>query len=99
MFFFQKKKDLSYFLEYIIYKKKILLIFLYIETKFFNLKLYIRHIKSRQELFLFPLILNFRSNLRDRLNLHRYTVCKKPRTYGHHEFHMIHRYLCQHSHF
>ena len=36
---------------------------------------------------------------RGRFTLHRHTVCRKPRTFGFHDFYMIWRYSCQHSHF
>ena len=47
----------------------------------------------------YPLKTNFRFSLRGRFTLHRNTVCRKPRTFGSHDFHMIFRYSCQHSHF
>jgi len=46
-----------------------------------------------------PLIGSCHSYLRGRLTLHWFTVCRNPRTFGDHDFHMIFRYSCQHSHF
>ena len=47
----------------------------------------------------YPLIGSFRYYLRGRFTLHWIPVCRNPRTFGDHDFHMIYRYLCQHSHF
>ena len=48
---------------------------------------------------LYPSRPSCRSSFRGRFTLHRDTVCRKPRTFGYHDFHMICRYSCQHSHF
>ena len=47
----------------------------------------------------YPLKQSYHLLLRGRFTLHRHTVCRKPRTFGHHDCHMILRYSCQHSHF
>ncbi len=48
---------------------------------------------------LIPIDYSFRSRLRGRLTLRGLTLRRKPWTYGEHVFHMLYRYLCQHSHF
>lgn len=48
---------------------------------------------------LIPIDYAFQPHLRDRLTLHRLTLRKNPWTFGENVFHILYRYLCQHSHF
>ena len=64
-----------------------------------NLKLVVTKLRINESSSLNPSKTSCRSFLRGRFTLHRNTVCRKPRTFGYHDFHMIYRYSCQHSHF
>ncbi len=46
-----------------------------------------------------PIDYDFRPRLRGRLTLRWLTLRRKPWTYGDNVFHIVYRYLCQHSHF
>ena len=46
-----------------------------------------------------PIDYAFRPRLRGRLTLLRLTLSRNPWTFGENVFHILYRYLCQHSHF
>ncbi len=48
---------------------------------------------------LIPIDYAFQPRLRGRLTLRRLTLRRKPWTFGENDFHILYRYLCQHSHF
>ena len=55
----------------------------------FNLIMIVIRFHINDYYTLYPSVESFRSILRGRFTLHRITVCRKPRTFGHHDFHMI----------